>query len=93
MLSVTLTATHAVDRTGVRALVGAATYRQMGGAFRSAETDLAALDYLAERFGGVRLSNRIPAAASNVQQAIIRRSPIRPVTAWRSCRYVGRACN
>ena len=66
--------THAVDRTGVRALVGAATYRQMGGAFRSAETDLAALDYLAERFGGVRLSNRIPAAASNVQQAIIRRS-------------------
>ena len=66
--------TFATDRKGVRALVGAATYRQMGGAFRSAETDLAALDYLAEKFGGVRLSNRIPAAASNVQQAIIRRS-------------------
>ena len=66
--------TFAVDRTGVRALVGAETYRQAGGAFRSAETDLAALDYLSEKFGGVRLSNRIPAAAANIQQAIIRRS-------------------
>ena len=66
--------TFAVDRTGVRALVGAATYRHAGGVFRSNETDLSALDYIAEKFGGVRLSNRIPAAASNVQQAIVRRS-------------------
>ena len=64
----------ATDRTGVRGLVGAATFRHMGGAFRSAETDLSALDYVAERFGGVRLSNRIPAAAANIQKAIIRRS-------------------
>ena len=66
--------TFAVDRTGVRALVGAATYRHAGGVFRSDETDLTALDFLTERFGGVRLSNRIPAASANIQQAIIRRS-------------------
>ena len=64
----------AVDRTGVRALVGAGTFRHMGGAFRSDETDVTALDYLTEKFGGVRLSNRIPAASANIQKAIIRRS-------------------
>ena len=64
----------AVDRTGVRVLVGAQTYRHAGGVFRSNETDLSALDYAEEKFGGMRLSNRVPAAASNVQSAIVRRS-------------------
>ena len=64
----------ATDRTGVRALVGAATFRHAGGVFRSDETDVTALDYLSEKFGGVRLSNRIPAASANIQKAIIRRA-------------------
>ena len=64
----------AVDRTGVRVLAGPHTFRHMGGAFRSSETDLTALDYLTEKFGGVRLSNHIADPAANIQQAIIRRS-------------------
>ena len=64
----------ATDRTGVRALLGAATYRHAAGVFTGAKSEVSALDYLTERFGGVRLSNRVPAAASNIQKAIIRRS-------------------
>ena len=64
----------ATDRTGVRALLGAATYQHAAGVFTGANSEVSALDYLTEKFGGVRLSNRIPAASSNIQKAIIRRS-------------------
>ena len=64
----------ATDRTGVRGLLGAATYRHAAGVFTGATSEVSALDYLTEKFGGVRLSNRIPAASSNIQKAIIRRS-------------------
>ena len=64
----------AVDRAGVRALLGGDTYRLAGTLYRATAGDVSALDHLSMRFGGVRLSNRIPNTAGHVQQAIIRRS-------------------
>ena len=66
--------TFAVDRTGIRGLVGLNTYRHMGKVWRSNETDLTALDLLDEKFGGVRASARIADPANKIQQAIIRRT-------------------
>ena len=63
----------AVDLGGVRALVGAATYRHMVGAFRSNESAQTAEGWASDRTGGVRVSGRIAAPASNIQQAIVRR--------------------
>lgn len=64
----------AVDRAGVRMLMGAATYRLAGTLYRASTGDVSALDHLSLRYGGVRLSNRIAAPASHIQQAIVRRS-------------------
>ena len=64
----------AVDRMGVRTLVGSDTFQLMGSVFRSNQLDLDILTHAANSFGGVRLSNRIPAKVSNIQQAIVRRT-------------------
>ena len=65
--------TFAVDLGGVRALVGAATYRHAVSVFRANESAMTAEGWMTDRTGGVRVSGRIAAPASNVQQAIVRR--------------------
>ena len=64
----------AVDLGGVRQLVGVQTYGHMAGAFRANEDSTTAEGWLMDRTGGVRTTRRIAAPASNIQQAIIRRS-------------------
>ena len=65
---------HAVDLSGLRQLVGVATYGHMASAFRSNNDSMTAEGFLMDRTGGVRTSRRIAAAASNIQQAIVRRA-------------------
>ena len=65
--------TFAVDLGGVRMLVGAAVYRHMVSVFRAPESAMTAEGFATDRTGGVRVSGRIAAPASNVQQAIVRR--------------------
>ena len=64
----------AADLGGIRQLVGVATYGHMAGEFRSNNDSMTAEAFLMNRTGGVRTSRRIAAAASNIQQAIVRRS-------------------
>ena len=65
--------TFAVDLGGVRALVGPHTYRHMVSVFRAPESAQTAEGWARDRTGGVRVSGRIAAPASNIQQAIVRR--------------------
>ena len=66
--------TFAVDLSGVRALLGPQTYRHMVGRFRANEDAMTAQSWAAANTGGLRVSARIAAPASNIQQAIIRRT-------------------
>ena len=66
--------TFAADLMGIRAAVGAETYRHMVGTFRSAESDVTAEAWAQMRTGWIRVSNRIPAVAAHIQKAIIRRA-------------------
>ena len=63
----------AVDLGGVRALVGPHTYRHAVSVFRANESAMTAEGWMTDRTGGVRVSGRIAAPASNIQQAIVRR--------------------
>ena len=65
---------YSTELTGVRALVGVATYRHMASTFATSEDATSALSYLRGETGGVRASGRVAAAASNVQQAVVRRT-------------------
>ena len=64
----------AADLGGIRQLVGVTTYAHMASEFRSNNDAMTAEAFLMDRTGGVRTSRRIAAAASNIQQAIVRRS-------------------
>ena len=64
----------AVDLGGIRQLVGVQTYGHMAAAFRANEDSTTAEGWLMDRTGGVRTTRRIAAPASNIQQAIVRRS-------------------
>lgn len=73
----------AVDLSGLRQLVGTATYGRMAARFRAAEADATAESWLMDRTGGVRTSRRIPAPvpddpnapnANLVQRSIFRRA-------------------
>ena len=65
---------YAVDLAGVRQLVGPHTYRHAAGVFRANEDSMTAESWLTTRTGGLRTSRRIADPASNIQQAIVRRS-------------------
>ena len=83
--------TFAVDLGGVRMLVGAAVYRHMVSVFRAPESAMTAEGFATDRTGGVRVSGRIAAPASNIQQAIVRRdNPVGDTVA--GCRR-GRGCS
>lgn len=84
-------AKYAIDESGVRMLVGTATYRKLGSLMRGTDSTMPAASWLRQHTGGLRASNRIAAPASNVQQAVVvRDSPDRraicPV--WRGLEYI-----
>ena len=64
----------AVDRMGVRALVGPATYQHMAGTFATNDDAVSAMDYIARTFGGLRVSRRLADPANNIQVGVIRRT-------------------
>ena len=64
----------ATDLMGIRAAVGAETYRLMVSTFRADANDATAESWATTRTGGIRVSNRIPAKVQHVQKAIIRRT-------------------
>ena len=64
---------YAPTPTDLRVLVGSTTYAHMGGVYRSASTDLSAVDRLMLVTGKpVRVSAHVPAAAGNKQNGLIR---------------------
>ena len=65
----------AMDEMGVRALVGPQTYRHMAASLRAGNAaDQTFSQYWRSSGAGIRATRRIAAPASNIQQAIIRRS-------------------
>ena len=66
---------YAVDQSGVKGLVGQATYQHMAQKFRTGNSaNESFASYASRNFGGVRATRRIAAAASNVQQGVIVRA-------------------
>lgn len=65
---------YAIDETGIRMLLGEATYRHAAGKFRANESSESFTSYWNRVGGGVRMSGHMPAAASNVQQALVIRA-------------------
>ena len=54
-------------------VVGAATFKDLGGTYRNTSVDRSALDRLMELTSGVRVSAHVPGPASNRQNVVIRR--------------------
>lgn len=68
---------YANDEGAVRMLVGTATYGKFAALFRDSSGDsVSASTYLRERTGGLRASSRVPAVASDVQQAVTAAMPM-----------------
>ena len=64
----------ATGPTDVRMLAGVETVRHMLGVYRANEDATTAHDMATMKYGGVRATRRIAAPASNIQQAVIRRT-------------------
>ena len=65
---------YATGPADVRMLVGPHTGRHMLGVYRANEDSRTAWDLLSQTYGGVRITRRIADPASNIQQAIVRRT-------------------
>ena len=65
----------------LRVLMGSTSYAHAGSVYRNTTVDRTALDRLMELSGGVRVSAHVPAAASNVQNNLIRRGMRRDMVA------------
>ena len=65
---------YADGTAGLRYIVGSATYKSMGGKYRTNQSPESALEKLGMLTGGVRVSANVPAPDSNVQQAVIARA-------------------
>ena len=62
---------HGSTLKDLRALAGKATYQAMAGAFFD-KTAVSAASYLDSNTGGVRMTDRLPVVAANVQAGIVR---------------------
>ena len=74
---------HAADWSDLRAVVGVQTFAKLAGLTN--QSDVSAFDYLAARMGALRVSDRMPAVASNAQKGLVVRSAqMQPITvpAW-----------
>ena len=56
----------------LRVLMGSATYGHAAAVYRGNNADQSALDEIADRTGGVRVSSHVPAASGNKQNALVR---------------------
>ena len=63
---------YAGTTADLRIVVGAATYAHMGAAYRNNNVDRNAIDRLMEITSGVKVSDHVPAASGNKQNALIR---------------------
>ena len=54
-----------------RMLVGASTYAHADGLFRTADSELSALDWLMAKSGGIRVHTEVPGVAAKRQDAVI----------------------
>ena len=74
----------------LRAVLGVDTFKQYAGLFQS-NGDVSLWDYLMGKLGGVRVSKRIPAKASNAQKGLVARTagsqPIR-VPVWQGVQLI-----
>ena len=59
-------------RRAIRVLMGASVYAHAGATYRNASVDRTALDRLMDITGGVQVSDHVPAAVGNKQNAVIR---------------------
>lgn len=64
---------YASGTSGLRILMGAASYAHAGGTYRNNSVDRNVLDRLGEITAGVQVSAHVPAVASTKQNAIVRR--------------------
>ena len=55
----------------LRVLLGSSTYAHADTKFRTADSELSALDWLMEKSGGVRVHTAVPAVAAKRQDAVI----------------------
>ena len=64
---------HAYQTGDVRLLVGASTYGKAAAAYRATASNETAADWWSMKAGGYRVSDLVPAPASNIQQAVAAR--------------------
>ena len=64
---------YAAMTSDLAMVVGAATFKDLGGTYRNDSVDRSALDRLMELTSGVRVSAHVPGPASNRQNVVIRR--------------------
>ena len=63
---------YASGAGAIRVLMGASVYAHAGATYRNASVDRTALDRLMDITGGVQVSDHVPAAVGNKQNAVIR---------------------
>ena len=73
----TLDGRYADQASSVRMLMGAATYAHCGASYRTANSDISAVENLLMNSGGVRISANIPAPASDVQAVLVSKGTMR----------------
>ena len=71
--AMTIDGRYAGNATDCRIVVGPAVNAHGGGVYRSANSDYSAIENLMMQSGGVRVSNHIPAPASENQDVIVRK--------------------
>lgn len=72
---------HAATTSDLMMVMGAATFKDMGGTYRNTSVDRSALDRVQELVSGVRVSAHVPAPATNRQDVCIRRGMSESVVA------------
>ena len=83
---------NAYNLTDLRSVVGASSFQHMQGTYRNNQTDLPVYEELTARVGGLSVSSRIPAPASNIQTNIMAltsypgRNAVAPV--WRGMEVI-----
>ena len=62
---------HAYGWSDIRAVIGSDTFALLSTLYRGANADTSLVDYLMMKLGALRVSNRMPAAASSAQKGIV----------------------
>ena len=81
---------HAYSWSDIRMAVGSATFAKLAALFQS-NSSVSAWDYLAARLGSVRVTNRMPAKASNAQKGLVTLNAMRQrikMPVWNGIRFI-----